>query len=170
MGPPINSSNDSGPILPPVQASLWSLWSRPGEERYNPVMDQGIEHRLREFFRADPRGAAAAYLFGSVARGTARTDSDVDVAILYSRDPPLTLEGLPLEIEAELETLLGRPVQVVLLNTAPVDLVHRVLRDGKLLLDHDPSVRIRFEVKARNEFFDLEPILRRYRRLERKAT
>ena len=59
--------------------------------------------------------------------------------------------------------MLGVPVQVVALNHAPVDLVHRVLRDGKLLVDRDPSARIRFEVRARNEFFDLKPILDRYR-------
>jgi hypothetical protein len=50
------------------------------------------------------------------------------------------------------------------LNTAPVSLVHRVLRDGVLVLDRAPSARIRFEVRARNEFFDLQPILARYRR------
>ena len=60
---------------------------------------------------------------------------------------------------------LGLPVQVVVLNTAPVDLVHRVLRDGRLLIDIDPSARVRFEVKARNEYFDLLPVLRRYRQL-----
>jgi len=54
----------------------------------------------------------------------------------------------------------------VVLNRAPVDLVHRVLRDGILLLDRDPSGRIRFEVRARNEYFDLLPHLRRYRRMQ----
>ncbi len=39
-----------------------------------------------------------------------------------------------------------------------------MLRDGVLLLDRDPSARIRFEVRARNEFFDLQPILALYRR------
>jgi len=38
-----------------------------------------------------------------------------------------------------------------------------VLRDGRLVLDRDPSVRIQFEVRTRNEAFDLEPILHRYR-------
>jgi hypothetical protein len=33
-----------------------------------------------------------------------------------------------------------------------------------LVLDSAKSARIRFEVKARNEFFDLQPILARYRR------
>jgi predicted nucleotidyltransferase len=122
-----------------------------------------VERALHEFFAQKQPGVVAAYLFGSVARGTARAGSDVDVAVLCAGEPPASLAGLPLDLEAELERLLGIPVQVVVLNRAPVDLVHRVLRDGALLIDRDPSARIRFEVKARNEFFDLQPILARYR-------
>jgi len=39
-----------------------------------------------------------------------------------------------------------------------------VLRDGKLVLDREPAARIRFEVRRRNEYFDLAPIRRLYRR------
>jgi len=50
-----------------------------------------------------------------------------------------------------------------------VDLVHRVLRDSLLLAERDRSARIRFEVRSRNEYFDLLPFLRRYRRLDERA-
>jgi hypothetical protein len=68
------------------------------------------------------------------------------------------------EIAADLERELSRPADVVVLNRAPADLVHRVLRDGILVCENDPSLRIRFEVAKRNEYFDLLPMLRRYRR------
>ena len=125
-----------------------------------------IERRLRDFFAAAPSGAVAAYLFGSVARGTAGPRSDVDVAVLLDEDPPRTLAGLRLDLEDDLRELLGLEVQLIVLNRAHVDLVHRVLRDGRLLLDCDPSRRIAFEVRARHEYFDLLPVLRRYRGLE----
>ena len=124
----------------------------------------GGERVLQEFFTTQTSGIIAAYLFGSLARGTSSARSDVDVAVLYAATPPATLEGLPLDLASRIEHLVKRPVHVVVLNTAPADLVHRVLRDGVLLLDRDPSARIRFEVRARNEFFDLQPILDRYRR------
>jgi uncharacterized protein len=126
-----------------------------------------IESQLREFLaaNAEREGIAAAYLFGSVARGTARPGSDVDVGILYSGEPPATLKGLGLALEGDLEDLLKRAVQVVVLNRAPVDLVIRVLRDGKLLVDRERSKRVRFEVKSRFEFWDLEPYLKLYRRI-----
>lgn len=126
-----------------------------------------IEAKLRGFLsqNAEREGIAAAYLFGSVARGTAGPRSDVDVGILYQEDPPLTLEGLGLRLEGDLESLLGKPVQVVVLNRAPVDLAIRVLRDGKLLVDRDRTKRIDFEVKTRFELWDLEPYLKMYRRM-----
>ncbi len=125
-----------------------------------------IESQLREFLaaNAEREGIAAAYLFGSVARGTPRPGSDVDVGILYSEEPPATLKGLGLALEGDLEDLLQRAVQVVVLNRAPVDLVIRVLRDGKLLVDRERSKRVRFEVRSRFEFWDLEPYLKLYRR------
>jgi predicted nucleotidyltransferase len=123
-----------------------------------------LERQLRAFFEEHARGLVCAYLFGSRARGTAGPHSDVDVGVLFEEDPPPTLAGLPLELEAELESRLGLPVQVIALNQAPADLVHRVLRDGRLVLETDRSRRIRFEVRRRNEFFDLQPILQEYRR------
>ena len=128
------------------------------------MTDGVVERILREFFAAQTGEIIAAYLFGSMARGTSGARSDVDVAVLYAATPPATLEGLPLDLASRVEHLVKRPVHVIVLNTAPVDLVHRVLRDGVLLLDRNPGTRIRFEVRARNEFFDLQPILDRYRR------
>jgi predicted nucleotidyltransferase len=128
------------------------------------------ERARREFFQSDPRGSMAVYLFGSFARGAARpdsdsdSDSDVDIGILSEQDSPETYEGLPLDLEGDLERLLGCRVQVVDLHRAPADLVRRVLRDGQLLLDRDRSRQIRFEVRRRNEYFELLPILREYRR------
>ncbi len=112
----------------------------------------------------------AAYLFGSVARGRHHRASDVDVALLLAEDPPGTLAGLRLDLAAKLGDRLGLPVQVVLLNQAPADLAHRVLRDGQLLIDRDPGRRIRFEVRSRNEYFDLHLIRQRYRHGSRRAS
>ena len=110
----------------------------------------GTIERLSGFFAESPAPAAdvvAAWLFGSFARGDARADSDVDVAVLFRRTPAATLDAPPLRL---------------------ADLRARVLRDGVLLVDRDPSLRIRFEVRTRNEWFDLQPILREYRRLEKR--
>lgn len=121
-----------------------------------------LEHTIAQHFGGAE--VTAVYLFGSQARGTAGAHSDVDLGVLYPSTPPSTLEAQPFLDEADLAEQLGLPVQIIVMNTAPVDLVHRILADGRLLVEHDRSHRIRFEVRARNEYFDLLPTLLRYRR------
>ncbi len=123
-----------------------------------------IVDSLRDLLLRDAEELVAAYRFGSEARGTARPQSDLDLALLLRVSPPRTLLAQPFALADDLTAKLGRPVQIIVLNDAPVDLVHRVLRDGVLLVDRDPSARIRFEVSARNAYFDLKPFLDRYRR------
>ncbi len=121
--------------------------------------------RLRALLASVDPEVLAVYLYGSRARGTARHDSDVDLALLLRQPPPPTLGGVIRDVEALLEHELRLPVQAVSLNTAPPDLAHRVLRDGIVVLDRDRPERLRFEVQSRNEYFDLEPLRRLYRRL-----
>jgi len=123
-----------------------------------------LAEQLREFFTFHNDGLVCAYLYGSQARNEAALHSDVDVAILLSKKPPPTLDGIGLDLGAEIELAIGKPVDLVTLNRAPVDLIHRILRDGILVYEGDPSARIRFEVQARGEYFDLLPYLREYRR------
>jgi predicted nucleotidyltransferase len=110
----------------------------------------------------------AAYLFGSAARGELRDTSDVDVGVLVLEPPggrssKGTLASMRFPLQADLQESARRPVDLVVLNHASPDLVHRVLRDGVLLLERDRSARIRFEVASRNEYFDILPYLKRYR-------
>ena len=128
-------------------------------------MDRGeLIERLEGFFRRHPEGRTAVYLYGSRARGTAGPGSDVDLGVLFEETPPSVLGGPPDRLADELEGDLRLPVEVVALNKAPADLVHRVLRDGVLVLETDRSARIRFEVARRREYLDLLPVLREYRR------
>ena len=74
---------------------------------------------------------AYALVFGSVARGTPRPESDVDVALgLFpgaSRDAQ-ALGGLA----ARLTAAAGREAHVVLLDEAPAPLAYRIFRDGRV--------------------------------------
>ncbi|MGD2114921.1 MAG: nucleotidyltransferase domain-containing protein [Acidobacteriota bacterium] len=131
---------------------------------------ESLIRRLEEVVRELPYDLVAVYLYGSRARDTAGPASDVDVGVLFGERPPSKLGGPPDRIADRLERALGLPVQVVVLDTAPPDLVHRVLRDGILVLENDASRRVRFEVASRREYLDLVPILERYRRTERRRS
>lgn len=132
-------------------------------------MTPPLRERVRAFFDAEP-ATVAVYLFGSTARGDAGPASDVDVAVLFYAPPAATLMGSGLSLAGRLEQMLGTRVDLIVLNNASADLVHRVLRDGDLLVDRDPGRRIRFEVAKRNEYFDLQPIRDAYRRVSPRVT
>lgn len=129
-------------------------------------MDRATIERTIEKHLRDREEVVAAWLFGSQARGTARADSDVDVAVLLRDGAPRSLADLQAldAIGAELETALQCEVDVIACNGAAPDLMHRVLRDGVLVHERDHERRIRFEVAARNEYWDLLPILDLYRK------
>jgi len=122
-----------------------------------------LADRLRRTLRDDPSAPRAAWLFGSLARGEGHADSDADVAVLFGEPPPATLCGGGLALEGRLESSMAMSIDLIVLDDAPVDLIHRVLRDGQLLYDDDPSLRVRFEIRSRNAYFDLLPYLREYR-------
>lgn len=125
---------------------------------------QELVDRLRNALKDAPNEVVAVYLYGSQARGTGRPHSDIDLA-LWRRtrsDPRLVDQSYGLAVA--LEAVLGREVDLVELNRAPVDLIHEVLRDGVIVLDRDPAARVRNEVQARAAYLDMLPVLRRYRR------
>lgn len=122
-----------------------------------------VVETLEAYFRQTPIPLVCAYLYGSHARGEEQAGSDVDVAVLLPGDTVPQLSGPMTTLRGDLERLLRRPVDLTDVRRAPVDLVHRILRDGKLLVERDLAERVRFEVRARNEYFDLLPHLRRYR-------
>jgi len=107
----------------------------------------------------------AAYLYGSVARGQAHGESDVDVAVLLAAcpDPQAAVER-QIGLMADLDRFSDREVQVTVLNHAPPQLAYEVLRDGRLLCERDRPARIQFEVKAMKMYFDFQPVLNAYDR------
>lgn len=120
--------------------------------------------RLQAVLGEHRDAVACAYLFGSRARGQGRPASDVDVAVLFRQPQGRELLGPGVSLRADMEESLGLEVDLIDLQAAPVDLVHRVLRDGVLLMDAAPEQRIAFEVDARNRYFDLLPYLQEYRK------
>ena len=130
-------------------------------------MDEQSHNLVVELARAalaaDPR-VLVAYLFGSFGRGTATDESDLDIAVLFADRIDARLGGPLDELRDAVERACRRPCDLIDGRAAPADLVHRVLRDGQLLVERDRSARIGFEVARRNEYFDLLPYLNEYRR------
>jgi predicted nucleotidyltransferase len=107
----------------------------------------------------------AAYVYGSVARGTMTPFSDVDIALLLTTHlPPYERLRLELTIQGEIEAACGfSPVDVRAINQAPLLVQGRIVQEGILVYDRDRARRIAFEVATRKRYFDFAPVARRLR-------
>ncbi len=105
----------------------------------------------------------AAYVYGSVARGTATPLSDLDLALVLSTD----LDGydrlmLELTIQADIEDALGfSPVDVRAINKAPLMVKGQIIQYGILVHEQDHDALAAFEVATRKRYFDFAPVARR---------
>ncbi|MGH7266942.1 MAG: type VII toxin-antitoxin system MntA family adenylyltransferase antitoxin [Candidatus Rokuibacteriota bacterium] len=92
-----------------------------------------------------------AYVFGSTVSGQPRASSDVDVAVLFDPEPaPRDLDALATELQATAR----RAVDLVVLNTAPPLLAHRIIKTGRRLVCRAESERVRFETLAAARYLD----------------
>lgn len=127
-----------------------------------------LRDALARGLRAEP-AVRLAWLFGSRARGTARPDSDVDVAVLVddagAAGPDAVKDTLFRVLGALCRVVRGDLVDLVILNHAPPLLRHRVIRDGVLLHACSDTERARFVRRTLREHLDMEPWLREQTRL-----
>lgn len=96
-----------------------------------------------------------AMLFGSAAAGTARADSDVDIAIVpVDANLPLAAE---LDLQRRLAAACGRDVDLVRLDQASCLLRWQVARHGQVLFQAGPFEAARFVASAASDYLDFEP-------------
>ncbi len=101
-----------------------------------------------------------AYVFGSVARGQDRPDSDLDLAVKLVPGQSPDREPL-LELLSRITAARDRLHPVVLDQATPL-LRHRVIRDGRLLFERDPVRRLHFQLDTIREYCDREPLERQF--------
>ena len=115
-----------------------------------------VVEKARRVLAAGPPLCLAA-LFGSIARGEGRPDSDVDIAIVPV-DPELTLAD-EMDLQFALEQAIGRTVDLVRLDHGSTLLRFRVARDGVPILARSPVDWTRFQARAAAQWCDEGPAL-----------
>jgi predicted nucleotidyltransferase len=102
------------------------------------------------------------YLFGSQAVGEAGPLSDVDLAVLLARGEPMARdrEQLAHLFTAALE---WAPVDLIILNQAPIELAYAVIAQGKVLYQCDLAERVEYEADVLSRYGDYLPFLRAQR-------
>ena len=99
-----------------------------------------------------------AYLHGSFLTHDFR---DIDIAVYLKKDEDVLYE---VELGVELEKILKFPVDVRVLNSAPLTFKFKVIKDGLLLFSRDERIRSDFEALTISEYHDFSYFRKRYRR------
>ena len=89
------------------------------------------------------RGALFAYAFGSLAQSESQGRLGFEVAACF-----------PAPIPASFEVDLPTGVNLMVLNSAPLELAGRVALEGVLLFESDPAERVHWEATTRKIYLD----------------
>lgn len=100
------------------------------------------------------------YLFGSSAKGRSPA-RDADIAVLLRPAPPRGLAELRLRarLEEDMKAFADAPVDLVILNSAPVALRQQVLKYGRLLFERRAGAAKKFFMATVTEYFDYLQLL-----------
>jgi predicted nucleotidyltransferase len=121
--------------------------------------------RLREALAVEPT-VRWAYLFGSAARG--EEFRDLDVAVMLTADARGAVAFGRVASRAETAGD-GQRVDVVDLASAAPALIGRIVREGRVLVDHEPAARRSWEIDANLRALDIEPWLAEFTRLHNES-
>lgn len=132
-------------------------------------------HLLKEYFSGKPE-VSMAFLFGSYAKGQAFFDSDVDIAV-YFKPKARRLEWeetgeWPEEIKiwADTETILGKNVDILVLNKAPCLIAFDAVHTGIQLVVKDYSLYLRFLLLISSAAMDFREFVEDYWQIEQRST
>ena len=118
-------------------------------------------------------GLVSAYLFGSHAEGRAHRESDVDLGVLLDRCAHSTREARFNERVRFSSWAIGalhrNEVDVVVLNDAPPGLGRQIVTTGRRVYCYDAEADHAFVRDVQLRAADLEPFLRRARRIKLDA-
>ncbi len=102
-----------------------------------------------------------AYVFGSFVSEDGFQDVDIGIFadIAKMEQSPLDFE---LSTEREIEAALCMPVDVKIINSAPLSFVYNVLKRKIVVADKDGSFRADFEGAVYKKYFDFRHLRREY--------
>ena len=114
-----------------------------------------IMDKLRELLKGE-EGVLLAYVHGGFLRR--EFFRDVDLA-LWVEDPDRSYY-YAVELAVRLQLEVGLPVDVQVLNEAPLPFRYRVLTEGVPILSRDEGLRARLEEVTVRQYLDLRYLLR----------
>ena len=124
---------------------------------------------LRRYFN-DKKEIAFAFLFGSAASTNLRRESDVDIAVYFQPERDLEWEDFDKRYKSEntialdLEKLLKKEVDLVVLNRAKAVIADEILRKGRPIIIRDRGLFLEFFCIISDEAEEMRSWLESYYR------
>lgn len=134
----------------------------------NPAFDKKSLKKEISQILGQKQGVLFAYLFGSRARNTQRSQSDVDVAVYLSDQVLKENKFYPEHLAKDIEKTINIPVDVRCLNHQGLIFLHQVLKHGEILVNNDNKKRVQFESRVYDEYLDFKYYLDQYNSIRRK--
>jgi len=66
-------------------------------------------------------------------------------------------------IAAQVGMKFDRQTDVMILNSASLELAYEVVTSGKCIFEFDPNLRMEYEIKIKGMYFDFRPFLEKLR-------
>ncbi len=101
-----------------------------------------------------------AILFGSYSEGTARDDSDIDIAVKWRSKDVGTRFRLSAKLSGRLSLAYGTTVDIIDIEEAPLDIAYRALTCGKPLIVNDKQQLLKDKIYYTSMYLDIAPILK----------
>jgi predicted nucleotidyltransferase len=124
-----------------------------------------IRHEMMRLIKAHAPSSlvVAVYVFGSFVRSDFKESSDIDLAFLvdeqgYKKDPFEATAPVHM-VAAGTSVALGRETDVLVLNSASLEMAYEIITTGFCIFEIDPDVRLEYEIKIKGMYFDFHPFL-----------
>ena len=120
---------------------------------------EAVVKKISSYLHSECGEITAAYLFGSFV--TEDSFADIDLGIITNVEPESSL-NYELNLESKLERVIKYPMDIRIINRAPLSFCQSVIRNGRIVVDRDPNMRADFEGLILKKYFDFAPFHRRY--------
>jgi len=125
-----------------------------------------IKNKIKDFLSVKPE-ISFAYIFGSFTEK--EQFHDIDTAVYLDKDfDKNDLKKFPYGYESflisELNLLIRKNIDIVVMNNAEITIQQRIVNKGILLFSKDEPMRIYYENLIRKLYIDAEPLrkIKRY--------
>lgn len=118
-------------------------------------------NQLKRFLKSQ-RDIGFAYLYGSALHGFFNKESDIDIAV-YLKGNPNNFFNRRLELCDALSKITKQETNVAVFNQInSLILKFVILQEGKLLCENDHKLRLEYEPRTVNLYYDYAPFLNAY--------